>query len=208
MEWQAFTQHNFILSLADGSLPYESFIHYLRQDYIFLLQFARLWGQAMSKGSDISEIRMATALMHELVNSKLQMHIDLCKDHGISEHELFQTEEQPATTAYLLHFENVEASGDFIDLMAVLSSSFLGYAEIGAAMASQKTSSNYQLWIKTYSNKSTQSLCHDIGRMIDNAIVSRLGVDAMATDRWQELCDCLRITTTLEANFLDMSLSR
>lgn len=205
--WYVFKQHKFILSVIDGSLPRQSFIHYLQQNYAFLIQFARSWGQAASKGNDISEMRMATAMMHELVNSKMQMHIELCNDEGIDTQTLFETTENPATTAYLKHLESVGSSGDFIDMMAVLSPSFLGYAEIGAEMASQKTSSNYQRWIKTYSNKSTQSLCRNISSVIDDAIVSRLGSDAMATDRWQELCDHFRVSTKLETDFLKSCLS-
>ena len=206
-QWHAFIQQKFFLSLADGSLPRESFVYFLGQDYIFLLQFARSWGQAASKGSDISEIRMATAMIHELVYSKMQMHVELCNDEGIDTQKLFETTENPAITAYLKHLENVGTSGDFIDIMAVLSPSFLGYAEIGAEMASQKTSSNYQRWIKTYGNKSTQSLCRNISSVIDDAIVSRLGSDAMATDRWQELCDHFRVSTKLETDFLKSCLS-
>ena len=43
-QWHAFIQHKFFLSLADGSLPRENFVYFLRQDYIFLLLFARSWG--------------------------------------------------------------------------------------------------------------------------------------------------------------------
>jgi len=206
-QWHAFTQHEFFLSLADGSLPHKNFLYFLRQDYIFLIQFARSWGQAASKAGDVTEIRIATAMMHELVNSKMQMHIELCNDEGVSAQELFETTENPATTAYLNYLENVGSSGDFIDIMAVLSPSFLCYAEIGAKMASQKTSSNYQRWIKTYSNNSIQKICHDIGAMIDDAIVSRLGADAMSTDRWQGLCDRFRVTTKLEIDFLKSCLA-
>ena len=152
-QWHAFKQHKFFLSLADGSLPRESFVYFLRQDYIFLLQFARSWGQAASKGSDISEIRMATAMMHELVYSKMQMHVELCNDEGIIEHELFETKEAPATTAYLSHLETVGTSGDFIDMMSVLSPSYLGYAEIGAYLTTIRTAPVYERWIKTYTDK-------------------------------------------------------
>ena len=205
-QWHAFIQQKFFLSLADGSLPRESFVYFLGQDYIFLLQFARSWGQAASKGSDISEIRMATAMIHELVYSKIQMHVELCNDEGIDTQELFETTQNPATTAYLKHLEIIGTSGDLIDIMAVLLPSFLGYAEIGAEMASQKTSSNYQRWIKTYSDKSTQALCHDIGNMIDDSIISRLGEDAMTTSRWQGLCDRFRVSTKLEIEFLKSCL--
>ena len=207
-QWHAFTRHKFVLTAGDGSLPQESFIRYIRQDYIFLIQFARLWGRAASKGSDIREIKIATAMMHELVNSKMQMHVELCNDEGISEQELFETKEAPATTAYLSHLETVGTSGDFIDMMSVLSPSYLGYAEIGAYLTTIRTAPVYERWIKTYTDKNNQILCHEIGTMIDDAIVSHLGTDAMTTFRWQGLCDRFRITTELEAGFFEMAMSR
>ena len=57
------------------------------------------------------------------------------------------------------------------------------------------------------SNKSTQALCHNIGNMIDDAVVARLGEDTMATDRWQGLCDRFRVSTKLEIDFLKSCLS-
>jgi thiaminase len=43
--------------------------------------------------------------------------------------------------------------------------------------------------------------------MIDDAIVSRLGEDAMTTSRWQGLCDHFRASTKLEIDFLKSCLS-
>jgi hypothetical protein len=35
-EWSKYINHPFVQGLADGTLPIESFKHYIRQDYIFL----------------------------------------------------------------------------------------------------------------------------------------------------------------------------
>ena len=43
-DWQRYCEHRFVRELADGSLPQEAFRHYLKQDYLFLIQFARAWG--------------------------------------------------------------------------------------------------------------------------------------------------------------------
>ena len=207
VEWRNLIRHKFVLSLADGSLPRKRFIHYLRQNYIFLIHFARSWGHATSKGSDISEIRVATAMMHEVVNKKMQMHIEMCNEEGIGEKELFETTESSVTSAYLSHFENVVDAGDFVDMMAVLSPSVLGYAEIGAYLATITTASDYGRWIDIYASKNNQALYKEIGVVIDNAIILRLKGNAMTTSRWQELCKRFRITAELEADFLQMALS-
>ena len=36
-DWQAYTQHEFVRQLGAGTLPAESFRHYLKQDYLFLI---------------------------------------------------------------------------------------------------------------------------------------------------------------------------
>ena len=146
-------------------------------------------------------------MMHELLNTKIQMHIALCNDEGISERDLFETKEDPATTAYLSCLENVGNSGDFIDMMAVLSPSFLGYAEIGAYLGAKKNAPDYQKWINAYAGKNNQTLCLNIGTMIDNAINSRLGADAMSSPRWQTLCERFCTIAKLEVDFFEMGLS-
>ena len=42
-EWRAYTEHPFTEGLADGSLTEAAFRHYLVQDYLFLIEFARAY---------------------------------------------------------------------------------------------------------------------------------------------------------------------
>jgi thiaminase len=42
-EWRAYTEHPFTNGLADGSLAEAAFRHYLVQDYLFLIEFARAY---------------------------------------------------------------------------------------------------------------------------------------------------------------------
>ena len=48
-EWRAYTEHPFTEGLADGSLPEAAFRHYLVQDYLFLIEFARAYALAVYK---------------------------------------------------------------------------------------------------------------------------------------------------------------
>ena len=48
--WPAYTGHAFVRGLGDGTLPREAFLHYLKQDYIFLFHFARAWALAVRYG--------------------------------------------------------------------------------------------------------------------------------------------------------------
>ena len=58
-EWSAYIDHPFVKGLGDGSLPLACFQDYLRQDYLFLIQFARAYALGIYKGRDLSEMRAA-----------------------------------------------------------------------------------------------------------------------------------------------------
>ena len=35
--WKQYTEHDFVLGMADGTLPVDKFRHYMIQDYLFLV---------------------------------------------------------------------------------------------------------------------------------------------------------------------------
>ena len=45
--WTAYTRHAFVEGLSDGTLPHQSFVYYLVQDYVFLMHYARAWALAV-----------------------------------------------------------------------------------------------------------------------------------------------------------------
>ena len=55
----SYVEHPFVQGLGDGTLPEAAFRHYLVQDYLFLIQFARAYGLAAYKADTLAEIRAA-----------------------------------------------------------------------------------------------------------------------------------------------------
>ena len=60
-EWRAYTEHPFTNGLADGSLAEAAFRHYLVQDYLFLIEFARAYGLSVYKSPKLADMREAAA---------------------------------------------------------------------------------------------------------------------------------------------------
>ena len=65
-EWEAYVAHDFVTRLGDGTLPREAFLTYLRQDYLFLVHFARAWALAAAKTDRIEEMRACAGTLHAL----------------------------------------------------------------------------------------------------------------------------------------------
>ncbi len=48
-EWLAYTEHDFVKQLAVGTLAQQAYLHYLKQDFLFLKQYARAYALAIYK---------------------------------------------------------------------------------------------------------------------------------------------------------------
>ncbi len=200
-EWQAYTHHDFLASLADGTLPQPEFLSYLRQDYVFLIHFSRAWSLAVVKAGNLAEMQAASATVHGLLHHEMGLHVRICEAAGISREALAATEEATGNLAYTRYVLDAGLSGDFLDLLAALMPCVLGYGEIGARLIREAGETPYRDWIETYGGETYQHICREAGALFDAAILSRLGEGAANLPRWQGITRHFRTATRLEAGF-------
>ena len=206
--WQDYVCHGFVTELGSGTLPKSAFLHYLVQDYLFLIHFSRAWALAVTKADDVAEMRACAATMNALVNDEISLHIRICAAAGIDEATLFSATEETANLAYTRYVLDAGYSGDFLDLMAALAPCVLGYGEIGARLVAAGHNAAYADWIETYGGDDYQQVCRDVGSLIDNAVLRRLGEQPTKSPRWAGLCQRFTTATRLEAGFWQMGLNR
>jgi len=204
--WHAYTDHAFVRGVADGSLPKAAFVHYLTQDYVFLFHFSRAWALAITKAGTVEEMRLCAATVNALINEEIALHIKVCANAGISESELFAAEERPENLAYTRYVLEAGYSGDFLDLMAALAPCVFGYGEIGRTLKETHGATPYEDWIDTYSGDEYQSVCAEVGALIDQAVADRLGPNPTASPNWASLCQHFDMATRLEIRFWDMGM--
>lgn len=204
--WPAYTRHAFVEGMRDGSLPRAAFLHYLVQDYIFLIHFSRAWALAVTKADTIEEMRHCAATVNALIDEEMKLHIGICAEAGISEAKLAKAEERTENLAYTRYVLDAGHSGDFLDLLAALAPCVMGYGEIGARLKSEAGDTPYQDWIDTYAGDDYQSVCHAVGALLDGAITRRLGDTPETSPRWSTLQERFHVATRLEVGFWDMGL--
>ena len=152
-------------------------------------------------------MRIASATLDALVNEEIQLHIKTCKDEGITEDQLFKTEEELNNLAYTRFVLEAGYSGDFLDLLVALSPCVFGYGEIGLYLKSiSKNDNPYISWINTYNSKEYQEVCINIGSLLDEATHDRLGEDFANNALWPKLEKTFLLATKLEIDFWEMSL--
>ena len=204
--WDAYTRHGFVEGLRDGTLPRAAFLHYLKQDYVFLIHFSRAWALAAAKAETLAEMRACAATVHALINEEMTLHIGICAEAGIDAAALEATVEAAENLAYTRYVLEAGYSGGFLDLMAALAPCVMGYGEIGARLAADKSSDEYGDWIATYGGADYQGLCRDVGAMIDAALARRFGADFTAAPGFAALGARFETATRLEVGFWDMGM--
>ena len=153
--WREYTHHEFVRRLGDGSLPEESFKHYMIQDYLYLIHFARANALAGYKTKSLDDIAGAAAIVTH-IRHEINLHIGECKEFGLTQEDMEQHEESQACTAYSRYVLDIGQSEDWLALQISLLPCLLGYGQIaGRLKAEQKANpptkaKRYQTWIDNY----------------------------------------------------------
>ena len=202
-EWRAYTHHAFVEGMADGTLPEPAFRHYLAQDYLFLIQFARAYALAAYKARTLEQIRHAAAGISAIVDTEMALHVRFCKSWGLTEADMAATPEAPETMAYTRFVLEAGVAGDLLDLHVALAPCVVGYGEIGLRLARMggREDNPYREWIETYSGEDYQDLARGAAGTLDTLMAERGGPGRMA-----ELERIFRQATVLEAEFWQMGL--
>jgi thiaminase/transcriptional activator TenA len=203
--WRAYTQHAFVEGLGDGTLPRAAFLHYLVQDYVFLVHFSRAWSLGVVKSETLEEMRVCAGTVDALVNHEMALHVATCAAEGISEETLFAAREETENLAYTRYVMDAGLQGDFLDLMAALAPCVMGYGEIGLRLKAQAADTPYAPWIETYAGAEYQEVCATVGAMLDRAVTRRIGT-LEGSARAAALQARFTTATELEVGFWGMGL--
>jgi thiaminase/transcriptional activator TenA len=207
-QWQGYVKHDFVQQLGQGTLPQACFRHYLIQDYIFLIHFARAYALAAFKSDDLQEMRGAAATLDALINGEMKLHLAYCAKWGLSEAEMAATAEAPANMAYTRFVLERGLSGDLLDLLVALAPCVVGYGEIGARLASESAAGNpYRDWIDTYAGADYQAVVAAAKDQLDRVAAKRLGRNLQGAPRMESLRRTFCAATELEIGFWEMGLN-
>ena len=205
-EWRDYIEHSFVRQLGNASLAAEAFQHYLKQDYLFLIQFARAFALAAYKSPTLSDLRQAKDGLQAILDTELDLHIQYCNEWGISEDELTNLPEARATLAYTRYVLDTGNRGDLLDLHVALSPCMVGYGEIAnwlnrRADTVRGDANPYDAWIAMYESDEFQDAMQAEIRWLDERLAD------VSPARFEQLTRIFRDATRLEIDFWDMGLN-
>lgn len=206
-DWNAYVRHDFVRELGTGNLPRDAFRHYLQQDYLFLIHFARAYALAAYKSLTLADLRQAHEGLKAILDMELDLHIGYCRDWGISEDVLANLPEARATLAYTRYVLDTGNRGDLLDLHVALAPCLIGYGEIANWLNAQDTTvrgdaNPYDAWIAMYEGDEFQTAMHAELTWLDQRLAD------VTPGRFAELTHVFRDATRLEIDFWQMGLDQ
>jgi thiaminase/transcriptional activator TenA len=165
--WEAQHRHRFVRGIADGTLAVEPFERFVRQDYVYLVDYARLMALGVARAPDVKTMRRFAELTQAILGQEMELHRAFAREFGITEAQLAAEQPAPLTRAYTNFLLRTAALGDFGELAAALLPCMWGYAEIGQRLAAgpQPADERYRRWIQTYAAPEFDELagwCRDL----------------------------------------------
>jgi thiaminase/transcriptional activator TenA len=174
--WAAILAHPFLRELGDGTLPHDRFLYFIRQDYLYLFEFARVLCVGGSKAEDLDTLEMFAKHAANTVAVERVMHTGFIKRLGLPADQLLHSERTPTTQAYTRHLLAVAREGTLSEIVAAVLPCYWIYLEVGRHLATCKpTDPIYQDWINAYGSETFAGLVQQQLNLVD-----RLGVRAPA----------------------------
>lgn len=178
--WDAILDHPMVVELGEGTLDEEPFQYWVRQDYRYLVDYARLLAYGTARAPTLDQMGTFADLLSATIYEEMDLHRAYAADFGISEAELEATDPSPTTRAYTDFLVRVAATGTFGELVSSLLPCMWGFNVTGQRLErlGVPDDDRYATWIETYADEEFTELTEWTKSLMD-----AVAEDATVEDR-------------------------
>jgi thiaminase/transcriptional activator TenA len=200
--WQAQHEHPFVRGIGDGSVAREQLEFWVRQDYLFLIEYARLFAIASARAPVVEEMRRFAWLAIETLDTEMELHRGYAAEFGISEAQLDGEQKAPTTQAYTDFLLRTASLGDYAELVAALLPCMWGFSEIGRRLQEQGVPADplCARWVEMYASPEFAELADWCRGVLDGL------AEGLLAEHRARLTDAFLTSSRYELMFWDMAV--
>jgi thiaminase/transcriptional activator TenA len=201
--YAAILAHPFLTGLADGTLPRESFRHYIVQDAHYLRGYARALAICAAKAPDESGTAMFAEHAGQAIAAERDLHAALMTELGSSPEEAALEPVAPTTQAYVSYLLATGYGGSFAEAVGAVLPCYWIYARVGDELLTRSSPDPlYARWIAMYGSEEFQAVVDSV-----LALTDRVGETVSDAER-ALMRQHFRRTSTYEWMFWDAGYRR
>ncbi|WP_346243980.1 thiaminase II [Shouchella clausii] len=200
--YKAIFSHPFVQGIGKGSLPADSLIHYVKQDFEYLNTFMQIYGIAISRCDNREDIAMFAEQIGFILHSETHPHHNFCKVAGVRYEDLQYEPLAPTAHHYTRHMLDVAHRGSLAEILAVLLPCPWTYQAIGDYLYETfqpKANHPFFDWISFYRSNGEMGVTKQFCKRLDE-------LAAHATEQEKErMQDHFLKSCQLEYSFWEMA---
>ncbi|QFG23051.1 TenA family protein [Actinomadura sp. WMMB 499] len=157
-------RHPTVAGIARGDLDEAVFRSWLEQDYLYLLDYTRVFARLAWQAPD-AHLGDLVDLAHSTLHDELELHRSLSAEFGA---DLEGAKKGPACAAYSGFL--LESAASYADGLAALYPCMWGYSTLGLRLAENPPAEpRYRRWVDTYADPDFAALTRRCAQMIDES---------------------------------------
>lgn len=169
--WESYLEHPFVKGIGEGTLDKEKFIHYMKQDYVYLIEYSRVFAIGATKANDLDTMTAFANLLHGTMNFEMDLHREYAAKFGISNEELENTEPSATMTAYTSYMISQAQLGGVENAVAAVLACAWSYNWIGHKLAEWPGATEHEFygnWVKMYSSEGFTEIAENCKTLIND----------------------------------------
>ncbi|GAA4473537.1 thiaminase II [Rhodococcus olei] len=156
--------HPTVVGIARGDLDPAVFRGWLEQDYLYLLDYTRVFARLAWQAPD-GHLGYLVDLAHSTLHEELSLHRELSEPFGADFDAAVKSPQCAAYTEFLL-----DAAADYGRGLAALLPCMWGYSELGRALAADPPADpRFRRWVDTYADPGFAALADRCAEILDEA---------------------------------------
>lgn len=152
--WETFHDHPFVLGMQDGTLPEEKFRYYIMQDYLYLIEYAKVFAVGIAKSSRLDVMQLFASYIQAIINGEMDIHNGYMGKLRIRQSELDAMPISLDNRSYTAYMLSAAYAGGEAETLAAILSCALSYEAIAKQMAQRSPACVddplYGDWVKGY----------------------------------------------------------
>ncbi|QBI51902.1 TenA family protein [Streptomonospora litoralis] len=157
--------HPTVAGIAGGDLDERTFASWLEQDYLYLLDYVRVFAR-LAWQAPPAHLESLIDLAHSTLHEELELHRSLSAEFGA---DLDGASKGPVCRAYTSWL--IAAAADYGEGLAAVYPCMWGYSTLGAELAERAAAAGprYRRWIETYSDPGFAELTRHVAGMLEES---------------------------------------
>ncbi|MBS4210387.1 thiaminase II [Bacillus sp. FJAT-50079] len=203
--WRRNHNHPFVREIGNGTLDEDKFRFYMVQDYLYLIQYVKIFAIAVVKADELKHMEKFAKILEGHLHFEMELHRSYAARFGITNEELESAKPAPTVLAYTHYMLHVAQNGTLAEVMAAVLPCAWSYWEIGKELNEIPGAAEhpkYGDWVKTYSSKEFGEMATWCMELMNEQASGK------SEKEWEKLEEIFIHTTKFEYMFWDMAYGK